>query len=72
MTNQSNSARVPVVQLINNKPVVSSLDVAKHFNKRHDNVLRDIRQLLNRLPRDFVALNFEFIGNSIELGHGTR
>lgn len=39
------------------QPVVSSLLVAKHFEKRHDNVLRDIESLA--IPEEFNALNFE-------------
>ena len=49
---------------IKDKPFCSSLQVAKTFGKRHDNVLRDI-ELLN-LPKsediqDFNLLNFELI-----------
>ncbi|HBP2969423.1 TPA: Rha family transcriptional regulator, partial [Pseudomonas aeruginosa] len=39
------------------KPTTTSLDVAKHFRKRHDNVLRDIKNL--ECPEDFALLNFE-------------
>lgn len=33
------------VEIIGGKPTTTSLDVAKHFRKRHDNVLRDIKNL---------------------------
>jgi Rha family phage regulatory protein len=35
----------------------SSVDVADHFGKRHNNVLRDIRDL--EIPEEFRLLNFE-------------
>lgn len=37
--------------------VVSSLDVAETFGKRHDNVLKDIREL--DCSDEFRLLNFE-------------
>lgn len=37
--------------------VISSLDIAKTFEKRHDNVIRDIREL--KCSDDFRQLNFE-------------
>ncbi|EKA30441.1 TPA: phage regulatory protein [Pseudomonas aeruginosa] len=43
--------------IIGGKPTTTSLDVAKHFRKRHDNVLRDIKNL--ECPEDFALLNFE-------------
>lgn len=39
------------------KTVVSSLDVANTFGKRHDNVLKDIREL--GCSEEFRLLNFE-------------
>ncbi|WP_400589689.1 Rha family transcriptional regulator [Pseudomonas aeruginosa] len=45
------------VEIIGGKPITTSLDVAKHFRKRHDNVLRDIKNL--ECPEDFALLNFE-------------
>ncbi len=45
------------VEIIGGKPTTTSLDVAKHFRKRHDNVLRDIKNL--ECPKDFALLNFE-------------
>ena len=43
---------------VNGIPTTTSLDVARHFGKRHDNVLRDIRALIAQLP-DGGVLNFE-------------
>ncbi len=45
------------VEITGGKPTTTSLDVAKHFRKRHDNVLRDIKNL--ECPEDFALLNFE-------------
>lgn len=39
--------------------VASTLEIAKFFDKRHDNVLRDIENLQKELPKDFYLLNFE-------------
>ena len=39
-------------------PVVSSLDVARHFQKKHQHILRDINRLQSLLPETFTASNF--------------
>ena len=53
-------------------PMVSSLQVAKHFEKQHNNVLRDIRNLLKDAPEKWYELNFEPISISVDLGHTSR
>ena len=35
----------------NGQPVASSRDIAEHFEKRHDHVIRDIEELLKGLPK---------------------
>lgn len=35
----------------NGQPVASSRDIAEHFEKRHDHVMRDIEELLKGLPK---------------------
>lgn len=40
-------------------PAVSSVDVARHFQVKHKNVLRDIAVLLDKLPDSFTELKFE-------------
>ncbi|WP_051258103.1 Rha family transcriptional regulator [Desulfovibrio cuneatus] len=40
-------------------PAISSLNIAKHFQKKHRNVLRDIEQLRANTPKSFTGLNFE-------------
>lgn len=49
----------PSIQIINNQLMVSSLDVAEKFNKRHDNVIQAIKRL--DIPEDFNALNFKAV-----------
>ena len=38
-----------LVTVLRDDAVVSSLQVAKHFHKRHDNILRDIDKLIGGL-----------------------
>lgn len=40
-------------------PAVSSVDVARHFQVKHKNVLRDIAVLMHKLPDSFTGLKFE-------------
>lgn len=47
------------VVLSGNKLVTDSRKVAKHFGKRHDNVLRAIESLKKQIPDEFAQLNFE-------------
>jgi Rha family phage regulatory protein len=54
------------------RPMASLLQVAKHFGKAHDNVLRDIRNLIQIVPEEWASINFEDINISTELGHATR
>lgn len=49
----------PILEVVNGKPRASSLSVAEHFKKRHDNVMRAITQTCHHLPSKFCALNFE-------------
>ncbi len=48
----------PVLAVVNGVPTTTSLDVALHFGKRHDNVVRAIESLLPQLP-PVTRLNFE-------------
>ena len=47
----------PEVEIINGKPVTTSLKVAEFFGKRHDHVLRDIKNILETVQH-FAAPNF--------------
>ncbi|SME96202.1 Rha family transcriptional regulator [Desulfovibrio gilichinskyi] len=46
----------PTLAIADGKPVVSSLTIAEHFGKRHDDVLKKIKQL--DIPDDFGLRNF--------------
>lgn len=50
---------VPVVSIVNNHPITTSLNVAEVFGKQHRNVMRDIKAL--DVPQEFHTLNFEHI-----------
>jgi Rha family phage regulatory protein len=49
----------PLVELLHNQPMTTSLKVAEFFGKDHKNVLRDIQNL--GCPDDFNRLNFELV-----------
>ena len=50
---------VPSVSLHDGRPATTSREVAHYFRKRHDNVVRDIRSIMDNCPEEFTALNFE-------------
>ncbi len=50
--------------------VTTSLEVARFFDKRHDNVLRDIEQIISELNNDFSLLNFEVTSHEIKQPNG--
>lgn len=53
-------------------PAVTSLQVAKHFEKEHKHVLRDIEAVLSQVPENFVKPNFGLYEYPVETGIGTR
>ena len=52
------SSPSPSVSLHDGRPATTSLDVSKFFRKRHDAVLRDIRNIIANCPEEFTAHNF--------------
>lgn len=47
------------IKLLDGKiPAVSSIDVARHFSKKHCHVLRDINNIMQVLPPAFIESNF--------------
>lgn len=58
MTTQADMALMPVVSIVNNHVTALSIDVAKFFGKVHRNVVRDIEELISKLPSSRL-LNFE-------------
>lgn len=47
-----------VLSVVDGKPTTTSHDVARHFGKMHNEVLRRIANLLEQLPADFTERNF--------------
>lgn len=48
-----------LVFIKNSKAICNSLEVAEHFKKRHDHVIRDIEEkILNVVGKDFAVPNF--------------
>lgn len=49
---------IPAVSLIEGRPATTSLAIAEHFGKRHDDVVKSIRNLCANCPEEFNARNF--------------
>lgn len=58
--------------LANGVPVVPSFKIAERFGKRHDHVLRAIRNLIKDLPEEFTAPNFGECFKINELANGKK
>ena len=59
------------IKLLDGKiPAVSSIDVARHFCKKHQHVLRDINNLMQVLPASFCESNFGRTSTSIKQPNG--
>lgn len=59
----------PAITIVDGKPTTLSTDLARHFGKRHDDVLRSIRNLLPQLNADH-ARNFAEMVIEVEIGSG--
>jgi Rha family phage regulatory protein len=68
MATQTSSNDAPVVQITNDQITTTSTDLAKHFDKRHYNILRKIENL--ECSAEFHALNFEVMEKEVEIGLG--
>jgi Rha family phage regulatory protein len=53
-----------------NQVLTNSRLVAMKFNKRHSNVIRDIKELLSKLPENERKLNFELLEEDVEISNG--
>ena len=51
-------------------PAVLSTEVARHFSKRHDNIIQEIDRLRSILPKSFVDLNFQVEFRIVPTGNG--
>lgn len=59
----------PHITVIDGQPTTTSVQVAQHFKKRHADVMRAIRNLLQELPADRQR-NFALIQIDVDLGLG--
>lgn len=64
----SQLAVAPDLVLDGGKVTTTSLQIAAHFGKRHDNVLRTIQNL--EIPQEFHALNFEAMSADVTVANG--
>lgn len=53
-----NDPRFLITETFNGKPAIISTEIAKHFNKQHQHVLRDIGTLKGMVPPEFGNANF--------------
>lgn len=51
--------RPTLVEVIHDQPMTTTRRVAQMFNRPHKNVLRDVKELVERLPEGADRLNFE-------------
>ena len=49
---------LPLVELYDNIPTTTSLNVSDVFNKGHNSIMRDIRNLIKSIPENFGLNNF--------------
>jgi len=66
----SNLTSSPSVSLVSGSPVVSSLDVAAHFEKRHADILRAISTTVSDLPAEFSERNFALSSREYSIPNG--
>lgn len=59
------------VELLDGKVTTTSIDVARHFGKRHDHVLRDIENLIAQLPPEYLP-NFGEASFEVEQPNGGK
>lgn len=66
---QSVQAIAPTLAVVDGKPTTTSLEVARHFNRPHGEVMRRIRTLLEQLPADHQC-NFALMLSDVAIGSG--
>lgn len=69
MANPLARAIAPTLTVIDGQPTTTSADVAHHFGKRHDDVLKAIRNLLPQLSAEH-ARNFAEMFTETQIGQG--
>ena len=66
---QSVRAIEPILAVVDGTPTTTSNEVARHFGKRHDNVMQAIAALRDQVGPDH-ALNFQEMVNEVQVGSG--
>jgi Rha family phage regulatory protein len=66
---QSIGASAPVLAVVDGIPTTTSIDVARHFGKRHDHVMRDIQNLRQQVDPGYLP-NFGECKRINELANG--
>lgn len=64
-------APAPVLAVVDGIPTTTSLEVARQFNRPHDEVLRRIRNLLAQLPAEHLR-NFAEMFHEVEVANGAK
>lgn len=54
------------------RPTCLSTDVALHFQKKHNHILRDIERIRSQVPKIFFESNFGFKETETPVGFGIR
>ncbi len=62
----------PELQIVDGHVTTTSTQVAQHFNKRHDRVIRAIRDLIAKLPSDHLPIFGETSIDVLQPNGGTR
>ncbi|WP_255439732.1 Rha family transcriptional regulator [Comamonas sp. Z3] len=68
---QTTLALTPSVTIVDGTPTTLSTDLARHFGKRHDDILRAIRNLLPQLAEEHLR-NFAEVSVEVEGGQGAK
>jgi Rha family phage regulatory protein len=61
----------PAVTIVDDKPTILSTDLARHFGKRHDNVMQAIAALRAQVPGEHL-LDFQEVSVEVEAGQGAK
>jgi Rha family phage regulatory protein len=70
MTLLTTHTTVPEVTIHNGKAVTTSLAIAEYFHKRHDDVLKKIRSVIDDCEPEYHARNFAVCHKNSELQNG--
>ncbi|RMP28261.1 Rha family transcriptional regulator [Pseudomonas coronafaciens] len=67
-SSNANATSEVSIEMVKGQPMTTSVDIASHFGKRHDNVIKAIRKL--ECGDDFHALHFEEMEIEVKVGMG--